>query len=300
MRIDLDFNESKHTKIKLTQTQKRLIRRMYQKSFEEIKINLEKLQIYDNVSSKANEIVLRQMADSIKDEYRKLGNDLNDTIEENMVNVSKVVVEESANFAKNLGFNIGSSYYSMPTEIVNRITTGKIYEKSWSLSKQIWQQSNKINRDINTIIAKGITLNKTTYEIAKELERYVNPNARKDWEWSKVYPGTNRKIDYNAQRLARTLVAHAYEQSIINTTRNNPFVKGIRWLTSNSHRICPICLDRDGKIYEPDELPLDHPNGMCTFEAVIEDDMETISNRIADWYNGKEDFDLDNYANSLK
>ena len=300
MRVALDFNESKHVKIKLTQTQKRLIRRMYKQSFEEIKKNLEKLQVYDNISSKANEVVLREMAESIKDEYRKLGSDLNDTIRQNMRTVSETVVEESANFAKGLGFTVGSGYYSMPTEIINRVATGKIYEKGWTLSKQIWQQSTKISKDINIIIAKGITLNKSTYDIAKELERYVNPNARKDWEWSKVYPGTNRKIDYNAQRLARTLVAHAYEQSIINTTRSNPFVKGIRWLTSNSHRVCPICLDRDGQIYKPDELPLDHPNGMCTFEAVIEDDMETISDRIADWVKGNYDYELDEYAKTLK
>ena len=73
MRVALDFNESKHVKIKLTQTQKRLIRRMYKQSFEEIKKNLEKLQIYDNISSKANEVVLREMAESIKDEYRNSG-----------------------------------------------------------------------------------------------------------------------------------------------------------------------------------------------------------------------------------
>lgn len=300
MSFDLKFSESKHTKIKLTKTQKRTIRSLYISSYKEIQKLVEKLKNYDNVSSKADTIVLRQLAKTISNEYRKLGSDLNNKIRENMENASKVVIDESAEFALNLGFVVGTSYYSLPTEIVNRIATGQVYEKGWSLSKQIWKQGTKINQDINSIIAKGVTLNKSTYEIAKDLERYVNPSARKDWEWSKVYPGTNRKIDYNAQRLARTLVSHAYEQSIINTTRNNPFVKGIRWLTSNSHRVCPVCLDRDGNIYKPDELPLDHPNGMCTFEAVIEDDMETISNRIADWVNGKDDYALDIYAKSLE
>ena len=60
---------------------------------------------------------------------------------------------------------------------------------------------------------------------------------------------------------------------------------GYRWLTSNFHgRVCDICRNREGKVFKKDELPLDHPNGMCTFEAVIPDSMTDIAKKIGQWY----------------
>lgn len=297
--MELNFNESKHLRYKLTKNQKKQIRRMYKNIYKEIQRKINSLKFKENVSSKTELIMLKKVAKDIEEEYVKLNGQMQNLIINNMKEVSNKVVEDATKFATSLGFIVGSGYYNLPTEIVNRIITGKVYQNNWSLSKTIWRQSKKIVKDINTIIAKGVALNKSSYDIAKDLEKYVNPSAKKEWEWSKVYPGTNKKIDYNAQRLARTMVSHAYQQSTIITTKDNPFVKGIRWLTSNSHRTCEICLERDGKIYKPEELPLDHPNGMCTFEAVIEDDMVEISNRIANWANGKEDKELEKYAKTL-
>ena len=64
--------------------------------------------------------------------------------------------------------------------------------------------------DIQYIVAQGIASQKSAFDIAKDLEKYVDPSAKKDWAWSKVYPGTKKVVDYNAQRLARTMVSHAY------------------------------------------------------------------------------------------
>ena len=160
--------------------------------------------------------------------------------------------------------------------------------------------SKKTHKDIDKIVAEGVALNKSAYDIAKDLERYINPTARKEWDWSKVYPGTNRVIDYNAQRLARTLVAHAYQQSLERTCEKNPFVTGYKWVSANSDRTCELCKERDGQIYEKGDLPLDHPNGLCTFIAVIPDSMTDISNRLADWAKGKSDSALDEFAESLR
>lgn len=297
--MELDFNESKHLRYKLSVTQAKQIRKLYKDLYKELQNKIKLLNLSDTVTSNSELYLLKRLLKDIEKEYVNLNGNIQNLIKQNMEEVSKKVVEESAKYATSLGFVIGNGYYNLPTEIVNRVALGKLYEEGWSLSKIIWKQGRKISKDINSIIAKGIAQNKSSYEIAKDLEKYVNPSSVKPWDWSKVYPGTNKKIDYNAQRLARTMVSHAYEQSIIVTTKDNPFVKGIRWLTSNSHRTCEICVSRDNKIYKPEELPLDHPNGMCTFEPVIEDDMVEISNRIADWANGKYDYELDKYSKSL-
>jgi SPP1 gp7 family putative phage head morphogenesis protein len=168
------------------------------------------------------------------------------------------------------------------------------------LSRSIWNSTSKAKKDINTIIAEGIAQNKSTYDIAKDLEKYVNPSAKKDWAWSKVYPGTNKVVDYNAQRLARTMVSHAYQQAFVRVTKPNPFVTKYRWLASNSNRVCELCNSRDGVLFEKDDLPMDHPNGMCTFTAVIDQPMTDIADRIADWALGQPDSELDTFAQFLQ
>ena len=48
-------------------------------------------------------------------------------------------------------------------------------------------------------------------------------------------PTSDIKVDYNAQRLARTLVQHSYQQSVIAVTKDNPFVTEVAVLTENSN-----------------------------------------------------------------
>ena len=46
---------------------------------------------------------------------------------------------------------------------------------------------------------------------------------------------------------------------------------------------------------------MDHPNGMCTYTAVMEDSMVDIADRVADWATGKRaDPELDAYYDFLK
>ena len=154
--------------------------------------------------------------------------------------------------------------------------------------------------EINSIIAKGVAGNLPVYDIAKDLQKYVNPSAAKSWEWSKVYPNSRKKIDYNAQRLARTMVSHAYSQSVIDTAKNNPFIRKVEWRSAFAHgRTCDICADLDGQVFDPSDVPLDHPNGLCTLIPVV-DDLDSVASRIGDWANGKEDKELDKFKNYLE
>ena len=162
------------------------------------------------------------------------------------------------------------------------------------------------------IVSKGVAGQKSTYEIAKELEKYVNPSKARPWDWGKVYPGSAKKIDYNAQRLARTMVSHAYQESFVRTTRKNPFIEAYRWLSSEDDRVCPICIERTegfhGVIlngeevigaYYKDDLPMDHPNGRCTFDIIsgTSDDEDNV--RLASWIKGGDDEEMDDYSRSM-
>ena len=199
--------------------------------------------------------------------------------------IADSVVGCNAEFLKALGFKedgINAAFTSIPNRVVSNIVTGQIYEGGWSLSKAIWTDNQKTLSDIYSIVAQGRAMNMSAYEVSKMLERYVNPAKAKMWNL-KMADGVRiykKSVDYNAQRLVRTLNQHAYQQSIIQVVKDNPFIPGIYW-RSNGSRVCPICIDRDGNFYKWNELPMDHPNGMCTMEPAV--DMDKTIDQLADW-----------------
>ena len=165
---------------------------------------------------------------------------------------------------------------------VNKVINGAIYKDSVSLSKRIWRTNKKQLKDINTILRAGVKNKTNPYLLAKDLEKYVRPSAKKDWKWSQVYPGTGKRVDYNAQRLARTTITHAYQEAYKESARHNPFITYLEYNAAHNSRTCSLCSLRDGKKFKIDEAPLDHPNGNCYFTSVIPDNVEDL---IADYVN---------------
>lgn len=293
----LNLNTAEQARVQLTQKQQKHIEQIYKGVAKDIDEKIKKL---PNVSSAhLQKTYLENLKKQVIDELDKASGDLQGMIEGNMKSVAESVLDSTLDFTKKVGLSVEGLYSHVPDEIVKSVASGQLYEGDWTLSKAIWKDHMKTQYNINTVVAKGIAENKSAYDIAKDLEKYVDPSAEKPWDWSKVYPSVGKKIDYNAQRLARTMVSHAYQQAFVRSTQKNPFVTKYKWDASNSARTCPICAERDGKLYDKNDLPLDHPNGMCTFEAVIPDSMEDIADRIADWTYGADDPELDTWAEDL-
>lgn len=297
----LNLKSAEEVRLNVSIKQQREIRSMYKRLAQQAREQAEKLKSKDNISSVLRQEYLNKLANQLTDASDEVGQEIDRVIRSGMKTTAQGVVDAQRKFLSKIGMSgIEDAFSHVPNQIVTSIATGNIYDDNWTLSAAIWGMSKKTHKDIDKIIAEGVALNKSAYDIAKDLEKYVNPAARKEWDWSKVYPGTNRVIDYNAQRLARTLVAHAYQQSLERTCEKNPFVTGYKWVSANSDRTCELCKERDGQIYAKGDLPLDHPNGLCTFIAVIPDSMTDISNRLADWVKGKSDSALDEFAKSLR
>lgn len=292
-----NLNTADGIRMELTKQQQKEIEDLYRRVAKNIAKEAEK--IPRTTSDAMRQQYLKKLQKQVDDQLEKLGKEIQGTITHNMALTAQAMVSANQQVLGSVGLYIRGAFSRVPDDVVRSVATGQLYKGDWSLSKAIWGNTQKAQKDINTVIAEGIAQNKSAYAIAKDLEKYVNPSAKKDWSWAKVYPGTNKKVDYNAQRLARTAVSHAYQQSFVRTTQKNPFVTKYKWLGSNSHRICPICAERDGKLFEKDELPLDHPNGMCTFVAVMDGSMVDMADRIADWYDGKYDPELDEYVKHL-
>ena len=299
-----EFAIAEGRRIEITQEQARQIRDMYQSIRQDFAKEVQSISHRTNISSVMRTQYLNSFQKDLESEITVLNARLEGLIKSNTLEIARAVVLDSNNLAKEMGFNgIFTNEYYIPNQVVNDLISGRLYEGKWSLSKAIWSDNQKKLSDIDQIIARGVAENRSTFDIAKDLERYVNPNARKDWSWSKVYPGSNKVVDYNAQRLARTMISHAYQESFVQSTKDNPFIESYRWLASGGDRMCDLCAERDGKIFAKDELPMDHPNGMCTFEVVIEQSYEDIARSLHDWINDEGDSELneelDNYSETL-
>lgn len=278
----LDIRSAEQMRNTITKAQQRQIKKVYEEIADEIAKMAKKYDGKTNISSVVRKHQLNIIAKEIEKMVDGSGKDISKIIKSSMKSISEEMASCSVEWLKEVGWEVTNGFTNITKSVVEDITTGRVYKNGWNLSNRIWGIDDKIKQDAYSIVAKGIVEQKSTYEIAKDLEKYVRPSARKTWEWSKVYPGTNKVIDYNAQRLARTLSQHAYQQTFVRTTMNNPWVEKYQWV-SNGSRVCPLCMDRDGQVYEKWDLPEDHPNGMCTWVPICKSDDEIISD-IANWY----------------
>lgn len=296
----INLQDGEIARLQITKAQEAEITNLYHQTYLNLKKQMNSIPKNGTPSDSMRRYYLKKLTSQLKESYQSMGGDLEKSIKDGMLATSQAVVDANDVWLQKAGITLQGAYSYVPKDIVSLISTGKIYGGNWTLSKAIWGHTQKTLNDIDQVVATGVAVNKSAYEIAKDLEQYVNPSVRKEWEWSKVYPGTSKKVDYNAQRLARTMVSHAYQQSLLATTKYNPFVKGYRWRSAHSSRTCEICNERDGKLYSADDLPLDHPNGLCTFIAELSDNMSDIADRIGDWATGSKDSALDQWYDSMR
>jgi len=282
----LIFAKSEKARNAITTTEAKRIQRLYEEWAEEVG----KLATYYSRKTTDSSFVTEQQLKSLKKKLQEAGKEIsskvNSEVKNSIYQVSSAVVDDNIAWLASLGFSEGAlnaAFSSVPKQMVNRLLTGQLYESGWSLSKAIWSSNQKAMKDIYEVIAGGIAQNESVYEIAKKIEAYVDPSKRRPWnltapDGTRIYP---RRVDYNAQRLVRTLVQHSYQQSFIETTKDNPFITEYIWV-SNGSRVCPICRARDGTRYPKNSLPMDHPNGMCT---MVPDVTRSLNKQLADWFN---------------
>lgn len=282
----LIFKDAEKARDAIMASQKKEIAALYESWADEIGERAKYYSLKSNASAPVSERYYRELQKQLRATSQEISNEIYNKIKNNMYTISDAVIADNVNWLKSFGFSedgLNAAFSYVPDSVVRNLITGQIYESGWSLSKAIWSDNEKTLKDIYQVMAKGLAENKPIYEIAKELEAYVNPARRLPWNLTandgvRIY---KKQVDYNAQRLARTLVQHSYQQSFIATTKNNPFITEYVWI-SNGSRVCELCMSRDGQHYKKDELPMDHPNGMCVMEPVVADDMV---DKLADWFN---------------
>lgn len=280
----------------ITKEQTQHIASLYKEWAKEINEQAKFYSTKQTASSAFSERYMKELRKQMTQTSKLVANDIYATTKGSLLQVSDAVVRSNVDWMKSLGFGGGGMALSyIPNDTVTRLVTGQIYEGGWNLSKAIWGDQQKTLQDIYTIIAKGTAEQLSVYEIAKELEKYVDPTKALAWNY-KASDGAwiyKKQVDYNAQRLARTLVQHAYQQSAVSAAKMNPFVKGFIWRASGA-RVCPLCDEMDGSYFEKSAVPFDHPNGMCSLEPVTDPDIE---DKLASWVKDEGSFpEIDAFA----
>lgn len=246
-------------------------------------------------SAPLSERYYKELYKQMKATSQAVSDEVAGIIKGNMYTIADSVVADNVRWLQNFGFSpdgLNAAFSHVPHDVVQMLVTGQVYQGGWNLSQRIWSDNQQTQKDIYQVMARGLAENKSIYDIAKDLESYVRPGAKKSWnpilamkntktgkiEYKRIY---KKQVDYNAQRLARTLAQHTYQQSFIATTKDNPFITEYIW-HSNGSRVCELCMSRDGVHFKKDELPMDHPNGMCVMEPAVVKDM---TDQLADWFN---------------
>lgn len=296
---EFKLGDAEKLRDRLTKEQEQEIANTYKQVADKVKKKLKSIPNNGTATSALKKQQLQQLKKLLDSEYKSMRDKIGKQIEQKAKETTQGPINAAKEFAKKLGFvKLEGSYASVPNDVISSIVTGQVYDGDWSLSSALWKDVQHKQKDINKVIADGVSMNKSAFDIAKDLEEYVDPKAKKSWDWKKVYPGVSSKIDYSAQRLARTMPAHAYQQSLEATVKNNPFIDGYIWHSGTGKRTCEICRERDGKFFAKGKLPMDHPNGRCAFITKGQSMMD-ISDRLADWVNGKSDKGIDKYMEDL-
>lgn len=270
------------------------LKKLNQLIYNKQKKEIEKL--YNDISNSLNKKLEKYNADTFTEyDLDKIKKELKSEIKSSRKTISNIIDENLGliiagsfmlhkTFFKNIDYKYGTNLftsYKKKTEKVEKqvkttIKNGEIYRDNYKLSQRIWGNNKKVLSEIDKILNDGLKNKKDPYTIAKELEKYVKPSAQKEWSWSKVYPNSNKKVDYNAQRLARTTLTHAHQLAMQSYANKNPFIEYLQYNASFSARTCEMCADRDGQIYKKDDVPLDHPNGNCFMTLYIPDNIDDM------------------------
>lgn len=291
--------EAQRKKLNLAKKQEQQIKQIYNDMYKNLSKKLNKVNP-GSLTKRYLDELQKELAKEIKIIHTKVEKVIKNNTKKSSELANNVQLDFFMQINKQYGLNMKDTFSSMfskiPKVAMNEILHGTAYKDRKGLSERIWQHTKKFDKDIDYIVTEGIANKKTAYEIAKDLEIYVNPKASKPWEWSNVYPNASEKVDYNAQRLARTAVNHAFQQAQKRSCEKNPYVTGIRWVSAGIHgRTCPVCSNRDGQLFKVNEVPLDHPNGLCTTIPEMPMSFDEIGIELRSWIDGMSNSKLDKW-----
>lgn len=250
------------------------------------------------------------------EDYKKYMKYKMENIDREIENLSSKKIKEAAKISAGIEgdffnymngkFNLGLSdelvagLYNVPDKVILGIINGGFYKDNKSLSERIWNYSNKNIEDVQRIFIDGLA-QKTPYkDLVKQLQAYVDPKVQTYSKVSSINK-TYGRVEYNAMRMLRTSMNHAFLNANIEKWSKNPFIKKVKWCLSSAHSDrmhgrTDICDDINGKEFNVKDVPTPHPNCLC-YQIPVTDDLNKVADDLKSWVNGKPNKALDKMFN---
>jgi hypothetical protein len=308
--LDMLYRQARKKFLKLTQEQEKEIIKAYIQAGNDLLDRYNKTK--NNTALKS---YLYEYKNALHEQILKLTKDGAYSSAEIAATVEADVLKNIAEHGNWHGVDFKSMFLNVPDDVVKRIVSGNIYKDGKGLSERVWSVANRNGRDIQNVINTGMINKRSATDIAKALEGYINPDERKTWDRAKIkdtlgpgYAGQFNNLEYNALRTARTTCTHSYELGVIEGSKRNPFIEGIKWNLSQSHYSrmhgrTDSCDDYATQnsyglgegVFPIEEVPFDHPNGLCYQTSYISKPISQCSDELKAWVNGADNAELDNW-----
>lgn len=287
------FQEEKEKVLKSTQKELTEIHKKIAKKIEK--------KLKNKKENTFTEKDLKRLQRELNNEFKDATEEIKATIENATVEIINMSMQNNLEYFKEIDKKYNTEleklfavkYANVSKIVLDAVISGNMYKDKYGLSDRIWLDYQKNKTSIDAIIKDGIKNSKHPYNVAKELEKYVNPSVKRNFKYTQA----KLNIEYNSLRLARTSINHAHHQSIIAMAKTNPLVTHIEWMSSNHARVCPLCSSRDGVRYKKDDVPQDHPNGKCMIAEV--QPTEAQWDKLFDDFFSSNYEDFDEFANSI-
>ena len=286
--------------LELTNEQFKQIDEIYAKSATRLIDEI--LELPDISRTRVHDIdIARLLNEYTKDLYKQLYPNVTENMMESSIIQRQVILDYVDQVAKDrkLSKIVKNNINIYSNKVVKTLIAGEYYKDGKTLSKRLWNLTQENGSKIDEFIKMNIASGANARKLANDLETLINPKKRLVTNNFKA-GFDSYKVSYQAQRLARTSITHAATETQIQNAKKNPFDKGLKWNLSASHGARmhgkqDECDDREGKVYKPNETPLQHPNCMCYFTEEVADIDDAIA-RINKWVDGGEDKELDKWC----
>ncbi|MFM1573032.1 hypothetical protein EQF93_02645 [Helcococcus ovis] len=202
---------------------------------------------------------LKKISEQYKNVLKDLGEKVESTGELTILKAGKDIVATTSDLLKNVGIAIK----------YNPNTAKKLYQKPWrgaNFSGRVWKNQNKLHKELNDILTKGIITGKPTAQMAMELNSRMNTGL------------------HNASRLIRSETMHQMNE-INKVSMKEAGINKVQEIVTLDERTSNECSPHNKKIHDIDKAPIlpRHPNCRCVLVPYVDVD------KIADEFDRRED-----------
>ena len=131
------FAKAEGVRIQITKQQEIQIRKMYKSLAEDIDKEAKALSYRTNISSIMRIEYLKDLNKQVTSQINKNGQDQKSMIVTNLTKAAESVVKDNSAYLSSIGLNVKGAFSYIPQDVVQQLSSGKLYEGKWSLSSAI-------------------------------------------------------------------------------------------------------------------------------------------------------------------